>query len=110
MDPLSLTASILTVVDETYAVASFIYRTVKSAKNADAELDNITSSMRIELLFLRSFLVYFERARGSITQVVELDEVRIICHPQKVFFTHRILLAMVRGDLRYTATASERLS
>ncbi|KAL8794634.1 MAG: hypothetical protein Q9195_002830 [Heterodermia aff. obscurata] len=74
MDPISLTASILTVVDETYVVARFIYRTIKSSKNADAELDNIMSSMRVELLFLRSFLVYFERARGSITQVQDLDE------------------------------------
>ena len=78
MDPISLTASILTVVDETCVVANFIYRTVKSAKNADTELDTIVSSMRVELLFLRSFLAYFERARGSITKVVDLDEV---CSP-----------------------------
>ena len=75
MEPVGLAASILTIVDETYVVAKFIYRTVKSAKNADAELDNIMSSMRVELLFLRSFLVYFERARGSITQIADLDEV-----------------------------------
>ena len=75
MEPVGLAVSILTVVDEIYVVARFIYRTVKSAKNADAELDNLMSSMRVELLFLRSFLAYFERARGSITQVADLDEV-----------------------------------
>ena len=94
-----MTASILAVVDETCVVANFIYRTVKSARNADAESDNIASSMRVELLFLRSFLAYFERARGSITQVVDLDEVCLTCHAQQALVTHATLLAMVRGDL-----------
>ena len=88
MEPVGLAASILTVVDETYVVARFIYRTVKSAKNADAELDNLMSSMRVELLFLRSFLAYFERARGSITQVADLDEVFLSRHSQRVLLTY----------------------
>lgn len=89
MDPISLTASILTIVNETYVVANFIYRTIKSAKNADAEFENIMSSMRVELLFLRSFLVYFERARGSIIQVRDLDEVGLIIYDQNVPTAHR---------------------
>ena len=94
MDPISLTLSILTIVKETYVVVRFIYGTIKSAKNADAEFENIMSSMRVELLFLRSFLVCFERARGSIIQVRDLDEVGLV-FPIKTFPLPTMLLAMV---------------
>ena len=75
MEPFSLAVGIVAVVKDTYKVANFVYLTVKSAYNADEELDEIVGSMRQELLFLLSFQSYFQRAHGAFVHSKDLDEV-----------------------------------
>lgn len=82
MDPFSLSVGIIVVVKDTYKVANFIYTTIKSAHHADDERDEIISGMRFELLFLRSFVSYFERAHRAVTHTRELDKV---CVPYQRF-------------------------
>lgn len=80
MDPLSLSVGIIAIVKDTYKVANFIYATIKSASNVHDERDEIISGMRFELLFLRSFTSYFERAHGAVTHTRDLDEVCFLQH------------------------------
>ena len=75
MDPFSLTVGIITLMKDTYHVAKFVYGAVKSARNAANERAEIISGMRLELLFLRSFISYFERAQGVMMYDRQMDDV-----------------------------------
>ena len=75
MEPLSLAVGIVAAVKDTYKVTNFVYLTVKSARNADEERDEIVGNMRQELLFLLSFQSYFQRAHGAVVHSSDLDEV-----------------------------------
>ena len=79
MDPFSLSVGIITIFQETYLLVRFVYKTVNSAKEADEQREEISSSMRWELLMLESFGRWFTRASGVMTDDSVLDEVQPSC-------------------------------
>ena len=66
---------VVTLVKETYLIASFIYKTINSSRRSEDERKEVVSQMRWELLVLQSFGRYFTRANGKVVGDVELDEV-----------------------------------
>ncbi|KAL8697408.1 MAG: hypothetical protein Q9201_007135 [Fulgogasparrea decipioides] len=74
MAELALALNIIELVKQTYHVARFVYDSVQSAKNEDAERRQIASDLGRELLFLASFERYFEKAHGAIAYDQALDK------------------------------------
>ena len=79
MAELALVVNIIDSVKFTYQVAHFVYETIQSARNEDAEHQQIAGKPRRELLFLASFRSYFEKVQGAIAYDQALDEVS---HPK----------------------------
>lgn len=74
-DPFSLSVGIITLFKETYLIAAFIYKTLRSAKHSEKERGEIASNMRSELLILQSFGRHFTKINGTIVGDIALDEV-----------------------------------
>ena len=75
MAELALVINIIDSVKLTCKVAHFVYETFQSARNEDAEHQQIADNFRRELLFLASFRTYFEKVRGAIAYDQALDQV-----------------------------------
>ncbi|KAL9596348.1 MAG: hypothetical protein Q9219_005865 [cf. Caloplaca sp. 3 TL-2023] len=74
MAELALAVNIVETVKITYHVAQYVYNTIQSGRNEDAERERIAADFRRELLFLASFERYFEKAHGAIAYDQALDE------------------------------------
>lgn len=78
MDPFSLIVGIGTLIQETYLLVNYVYKTVNLAKDSDKEREDVAASMRWELLMLESFGRWFVKANGVLTNDPMLDQVRYI--------------------------------
>ncbi|KAL8918637.1 MAG: hypothetical protein Q9172_005330 [Xanthocarpia lactea] len=100
MAELALVINIIESVKVIYHVAHYVHETIQSARNADAEQQQISSHFKRELLFLASFNRYFEKAQGAIAYDQALDELWLLEIQQVV--SH-----MKQDFLEYEAYATE---
>ncbi|KAL8657200.1 MAG: hypothetical protein Q9226_002159 [Calogaya cf. arnoldii] len=78
MAELALVINIIDSVKVTYQVAHYVYETLQSARNEEAEQKQIANDFRRELLFLASFRSYFDRVQGAIAYNQALDELWLL--------------------------------
>ncbi len=79
-DPISvagISLAMVTILEDVYLVARFIYRSIDSAKHSEVEREELREEFEYEVLFLESFgRLYF--SKGGFIDEAELKTTPII--------------------------------
>jgi hypothetical protein len=74
MDPMSLSLGIIAIVQDTYLVGKFVYTTIQSAIQNEAERKEISENFQHEMLLLRAFVCWFVGSGGILINDETIDK------------------------------------
>ncbi|MCJ1471517.1 hypothetical protein MMC13_000157 [Lambiella insularis] len=73
-DPFSITLGVIQICQEVYTVGKYIYETVISAKDCDAERKEIVAKINHELIILAAFERWVSKANGALVDDELINE------------------------------------